>query len=37
MLKIFYLENCCYSLNALNILHKYDLVNKLDEIKSGRP
>jgi glutaredoxin-related protein len=35
MFKIFYLENCGYSLKALNILHKYDLVNKLDEIKSG--
>jgi len=32
MFKIFYLENCGYSLKALNILHKYDIVNKLDEI-----
>ena len=35
MFKIFYLENCGYSLKALNILHKYDLVNKSEEINSG--
>jgi hypothetical protein len=34
MFKIFYIENCNYSLKALNLLDKYNLVDKLNKIKS---